>query len=68
MTKEDQVLKHFLSGHNLSCLEALQKFNTMSLKDIVYKLRNKGYSIIDSRIKNENTGAYYKRYYLARKF
>jgi len=61
-TQEQQVLEHLQSGHKISVLECVQKFNCVDLRKIISTLR-KTYPIKDYWTKLPN-GKSHKVYYI----
>jgi len=53
-TKRSQILKYLKTGKALSGIVAFQKFNTMSLPQHIFALREQGIDIKSELIKSEN--------------
>lgn len=47
----DQILKHLQQGHELTQLDALNKFQCFSLTQRVHDLKNRGHNITTEMIK-----------------
>lgn len=54
MSQEQLILNHLQSGHSLSQLECLEKFQCMRLASRVNNLRSQGFDIKTRIVHNEN--------------
>ena len=64
MNKKSLVLNHLKSGKTITSILAWNKFQTLKLQDIVFKLRNNGYNIVTEMKKNKSTNSIYAVYKL----
>lgn len=65
-TKISLVLQHLESGRSITPLLALRLYRSMSLRDIIFTLRGRGYHIVTKMVENEETGSRFARYSLKR--
>lgn len=63
MTQKQQILEHLEKGHSITPYESLKLFSCFRLGGIIHKLRNEGYKIITTTVKN-NSGNPFARYSL----
>ena len=63
-SKTKRVLRHLLSGLELTPMEAYRSYHTMRLGAIIHNLRKKGYEGKTYNIENLNPNHEYARYKL----
>lgn len=63
-TKEQVILDYLKQGHELTSLEAMQKFNVSYLPHYICNYRKEGYNIQSIQEQNPRTKATYHRYKL----
>jgi len=62
MSTKDKILNDLQKGEFITCLDAFNKYNTLSLKGIIHVLRQQ-HDIRDLWCKGK-TGKFYKKYFM----
>lgn len=62
--KEDIILEYLQEGHELTCREAIDRFNVNYLPGYIHDLTKRGYNIQSIRETNPKTKTSYYRYRL----
>jgi hypothetical protein len=62
------VEEHLTNVGHISAREAMLDYGIMSLRDVVYRLRQKGYNIISEERHNPVTNKKYIRYWLSKNY
>lgn len=44
-TQKSEILKHLEAGNSITPIEALQKFGSLRLADVIFKLKREGHNI-----------------------
>ncbi len=60
MTKRSKILNHLTSGKSLTKIQCIKLFRYLNLGGYVNELRNRGYHIITTMIKNSDKSRYAK--------
>lgn len=62
-TQKIQILEHMQAGNAITPLDALRLFGCMRLGARIYDLKQRGYVINTSIVKDKDTGKRYALYY-----
>lgn len=60
--KQPKVLEHLQKYGSITQLEAFQKYRSMRLSGIIYRLKHDGYNIVTVLETDKDSGAQYARY------
>ena len=61
---KEKIFEYLKSGHSITFDEAKSLFGTNSLRERIRDLRDEGYHIPGTDVKNENTGRWHRVYRL----